>query len=284
MASGQGHGTMSLSMKLIRLLIVLFNLVFVVIGSVLLAIGIYLIKDTKIQQLRPLLNPDITSKYSGLSNIEIFAISLAVIGGVLLLIGFFGCCGALKGFRFLHILYAIIIGIIILAEIAIIIVFIVYQNRFQNEFVYKLQTSIANYYGSTDNSTGVSPITLAWNYAQFNLQCCGAINASDYLNATNWNRTDPYQPNTTLTVPFSCCPVNVSQHWNGFPRNMTDANTCAITGINAYSEGCYDRLVDLLSQYKTNIIIGGCIVGAVEIFAILFAILLYCRKKDYEPL
>jgi len=65
---------------------------------------------------------------------------------------------------------------------------------------------------------------------------------------------------------------------------MTDANTCAITGINAYSEGCYDRLIDLLAQYKTYIIIGGVIVGVVEIFAILFAILLYSRKKDYEPL
>jgi membrane protease YdiL (CAAX protease family) len=91
MASGQGRGSMSLSMKLIRLLIVLFNLVFVVIGSVLLAIGIYLIKDPKINQLRPLLNPDVTSKYSSsLSGIEIFAIALIVIGSILLLIGFLG--------------------------------------------------------------------------------------------------------------------------------------------------------------------------------------------------
>jgi len=65
---------------------------------------------------------------------------------------------------------------------------------------------------------------------------------------------------------------------------MTDANTCATTGVNAYSQGCYDRLIDILAQYKTYIIIGGVIVGVVEILAILFAILLYCRKKDYEPL
>lgn len=91
MASGQGHGSMSISMKLIRLLIVLFNLVFVVIGGALLAIGICLIKDPKITQLRPLLNPDVTAKYSqSLSNIEIFAIGLIVIGGVLLVIGFLG--------------------------------------------------------------------------------------------------------------------------------------------------------------------------------------------------
>jgi len=102
MASGQGRGSMSLSMKLIRLLIVLFNLVFVVIGSVLLAIGIYLIKDPKINQLRPLLNPDVTSKYSSsLSGIEIFAIALIVIGSILLLIGFLGTKNKQKKFLYL---------------------------------------------------------------------------------------------------------------------------------------------------------------------------------------
>jgi hypothetical protein len=91
MASGQGRGSMSLSMKLIRLLIMLLNVAFIVIGAVLLAIGIYAVRDPKIQQLRPLLNPDITSKYSqSLSNIEIFAIISIIIGGILLLIGFLG--------------------------------------------------------------------------------------------------------------------------------------------------------------------------------------------------
>jgi hypothetical protein len=91
MASGHGQGGMSVSMKLIRLLIVLFNLAFIVVGITLLAIGVYVIKDPKLQQLRPLLNPDLTSAYSqSLSYIEIFAIAIIVIGGVLLVIGFLG--------------------------------------------------------------------------------------------------------------------------------------------------------------------------------------------------
>ncbi|CAF5044830.1 unnamed protein product, partial [Rotaria sp. Silwood1] len=58
MASGLGHGSMSLSMKFIRLLIVLFNMAFIVAGVTLLVIGIYILKDPKMQQLRPLLNTD----------------------------------------------------------------------------------------------------------------------------------------------------------------------------------------------------------------------------------
>lgn len=91
MANGRGNGRMSLSMKLIRLVIVLFNLAFVILGSLLLALGIFVLKDPKMQHLRPLLDPNITTKATQtLSSIEVFAIVLVVIGGILLLIGFLG--------------------------------------------------------------------------------------------------------------------------------------------------------------------------------------------------
>ena len=91
MASGRGRGSMSLGMKLIRFLIVLLNLAFIMVGLILLAIGVFVVRDPKMQQLRPLLNPDIAAQYSqGLSNIEVFAIGLIAVGGVLLLIGFLG--------------------------------------------------------------------------------------------------------------------------------------------------------------------------------------------------
>ena len=91
MASGRGHGGMSLSMKFIRLLIVLFNLTFVVVGVTLVAIGVFVVRDPQMQQLRPLLNPEITSNYSqSFSNVETFAIAMVSIGGILLFIGFLG--------------------------------------------------------------------------------------------------------------------------------------------------------------------------------------------------
>jgi hypothetical protein len=287
MASGHGHGSMSLSMKVIRLLIILFNLAFVVIGITLLALGVYVVRDPKLQQLRPLLNPNLTSAYSqSLSYIEIFAIAIIVIGGVLLAIGFLGCCGAIKGFRFLHVIYAIIIGLIILAEIALIVVFVAYQNQFKTHLVSTLQQSIATYYVGTptNNYTNVNPVSLAWDFAQFNLLCCGAISRNDFSSAVNWNRTDPYQPGANLTIPFTCCPVYLAQSWSQLPTDFSIANTCATTGLNAYSQGCYDRLLDIIATYKKNFIIGVSVVGAIELLAFLFALLLYCRKDEYKSL
>jgi tetraspanin-18 len=288
MASGHGHGRMSISMKFIRLLIVLFNLAFILVGLALLAIGVYVVKDPKMQQLRPLLNPDLTSAYSqSLSYIEIFAIAIIVIGGVLLVIGFLGCCGAIKGFRFLHVLYAIIIGAIIIAEIAIVVAFIAYQNQFRSQLVTKLRQSITTYYVGIpiNNSTTVNPVSLSWDFAQFNLQCCGAISNNDFASAANWDRTDPYTPGVNLTVPFTCCPVaGAAQSWTDLPANFSSAQLCAATGTGSYSQGCYDRLLVIITTYKNNFIIGVIVVGVVELLAFIFAIVLYCRKQDYNSL
>jgi hypothetical protein len=129
----------------------------------------------------------------------------------------------------------------------------------------------------------MNPISLSWDYAQFNLQCCGAINKTDFARAQNWTRRNPYEGNNAnLVVPFTCCPLAGSKSWTELPANMSSANACAKTGTDAYTRGCYDRLVDIIATYKDNVMIGGAIVGVVEILAFIFAIALYTRKEDYN--
>jgi hypothetical protein len=40
----------------------------------------------------------------------------------------------------------------------------------------------------------------------------------------------------------------------------------------------------MVAAYKNNVIIGGAVVGFVEVLAFIFAILLFCRKEDYNSL
>jgi len=287
MASGHGQGGMTLSMKLVRLLIILLNLAIFIIGAVLVASGCYVMKDPKLQQLRFLLNPNLTSAYSqSLSYIELFAIAIIMIGGVLLAIGFLGCCGAIKGFRFLHVLYAFIIGVIIIAEIAMIVVFFAYQHQVKNELVIKLRQSISAYYVGTpvNNSTNTNPVSLSWDFAQFNLLCCGAISKNDFVSAKKWDRINPYQADVKLVVPFTCCPLGAVKSWTELPSDLSVANTCATTGLNSYSQGCYDRLLDVISAYKKNFILILVVVGVVEILAFICSLCLYCRKDKYTTL
>lgn len=212
---------------------------------------------------------------------------MIAIGGVLIIIGFLGCCGALKSFRFLHIMYAVVLGLIIVAEITIVVLFFAYQKRFRSELVTKLQDSIAQYYVGTplDATSGVNAASRSWDFTQFNLQCCGAISKNDFSRAKSWDRKNPYQETAKLVVPFTCCPINVTKSWTQLPTNFTSANTCATSGDLAYSQGCFDRLADILSSYKNYAIIGGVIVVIVEIVALVFAVLLYRRKNEvYDTL
>lgn len=197
-----------------------------------------------------------------------------------------GCCGAIKGFRFLHVLYAVVIALIILAEVALVVVFVAYQNQFRAQLVTKLRQSIATYYVGTptNSSTIVNPVSLSWDFAQFNLQCCGAISKNDFSNATGWDHKDPYTPAVNLAIPFTCCPLNTTKSWTELPTDFSAANGCATTGVTTYTSGCYDRLVSLVVAYKNNFIIGVAVVGTVELLALIFAILLYRRKEEYNTL
>jgi hypothetical protein len=67
--------------------------------------------------------------------------------------------------------------------------------------------------------------------------------------------------------------------WNSLPINATEIIRCVTTDVNAYSQGCYERLANILSSYRTYFIIGVIIVGAIEVLALVFTIFLYHRKK-----
>ena len=193
----------------------------------------------------------------------------------------------MKGFRSLHIAYAVILGGIILAEIVLLIVYGVYQHHFRAKLIVHLQDSIADYYvglSTTDDSNSGNSLSLAWDFAQYNLRCCGAINASDYSRALRWNHTDPSGSGTDLRVPYSCCPSTTMTDWYSLPSNVTDVLLCATTGVNVYRQGCYERLLALLTVYRNHFIICVTVVGALEMLALLSTMCLLCRKKEYRAL
>jgi hypothetical protein len=111
----------------------------------------------------------------GLSYLEIMAIVLIVIGSILLVIGFLGCCGAMKQVKLFLTCYAIIVMIILLVQVAFAIYFVVFQSRFKDQFVPKLRTSLQNTYegplGLMENgSSKPSVVSLAWDFIMYNVR------------------------------------------------------------------------------------------------------------------
>ncbi|CAF1304349.1 unnamed protein product [Rotaria sordida] len=288
-----GHGGMSCGMKTVRFIMVLFNIIFFLIGAALLALGIYVMVDPRFQKLKEFLpistNPGIEK---GLSYLEVMGIVIIILGSILLIIGFLGCCGAMKQVKLFLICYAIIVGLIIIVEIGVTIYFVVFQANFKSRFVPKLQQSLKQTYEGplVLNSNGLSKpssFSLAWDFIMYNLQCCGVEGKLDFFGTTKWNRTNPWW-NSSLPVtmkefvyPLTCCPIgNLQQNWNDLPLDqLQQASNCALNGTNIYEIGCYNKLVDLLNSAKTWVIIGAVIVLIIELLTFIFTLALCCRQK-----
>ena len=186
----------------------------------------------------------------------------------------------------MHIFYAIILSGIILTEVILILIYFIYQSTFQSKLIKHLQDSISLYYvgKSNPNTMPINSISLAWEFTQYYLHCCGAIGQKDYLNAQHWNRTDPYGSHQMLMVPYTCCPLGVMENLHSIPKNLSVAVACATTGVNVYTIGCYDRLLDILNAYKKPFIIGIVVIVVMQILAFLLSIYIYRRRKQFNTL
>ncbi|UJR10021.1 hypothetical protein I4U23_014244 [Adineta vaga] len=280
-----GHGGMSCGMKTIRCIMVLFNIVFFLIGAVLLALGIYVMVDPRFQKLKEIFplnsNPGIER---GLSYLEMMAIVIIVLGSILLIIGFLGCCGAMKQVKLFLTCYAIVIGLIIIFEIAITIYFVVFQTNFKDNFVPKLKQSVKDNYqgplGLEGNGPKPTPYSLAWDFIMYNFQCCGVESNTDFDGASQWNNTNPWavsMESSKFRFPLTCCPLsNVQPNWNNLPvQQLNEVANCAVYGTN----GCYNKLVELLNSAKTWVIVGAVIILVIELITFIFTLALCCRQR-----
>lgn len=94
-------------------------------------------------------------------------IAFCVFGGVMLMISFMGCCGALKQVKCLLGFYSTILLVLLLAEIAIGIFAAVYSTKFRDLLTPFLRQSIRDQYmGDMANKSVVS---VAWDAIMYNV-------------------------------------------------------------------------------------------------------------------
>ncbi|UJR36057.1 hypothetical protein I4U23_028793 [Adineta vaga] len=249
--------------------------------------------DPSLQKIQKVFPID-SSVEDGLSYLKVLAIVVIVLGGVLLIIGFLGCCGAMKQVKIFLILYAIIIGMIILFEIAITIYFVAFKSKFEEQFKPTLKDAIRNSYEgplgliSNTNQTKPGPISIAWDFIMYNFECCGVDSKDDFNGTTKWNRRniwwDASMGNSAqnFTYPLTCCKINSGggKNWNDFNEvQLRTGVICAVNGTNINQQGCYNKFIDILNTYKTWIIIGAVVILLIELTAFSFTLALCCRKR-----
>ncbi|KAJ8283758.1 hypothetical protein COCON_G00026080 [Conger conger] len=223
-----------------------FNGVIFLAGAAILGVGVWVKVDSsslfavlgKIENAPPELNQLLNVGYL-----------LIAVGGVLLVLGFLGCCGAMKESRCMLLLFFVIVLLVFLAEVAGAIVVFVFQPLAEDlisQLGEKAVEVIKNDYGANADITGL------WNATMEGLDCCGFYNYTDFLDSPFYNNS--------MTFPEECCLI----------PGCNSANV-QISKVS----GCLPKLIKLIDE---NIIIIGAValgIAALEIAAMAVSMSMY---------
>lgn len=167
-----------------RGLLFVLNVIFLVFGLVLFVFGIYLIASKSLNIA--FFENSVHLNVVGGSTIEAIGIILTVTGAFTVLLSLLGCLGALLRKKNLLWIYAVILTILMILELAAFITSIVIRNKINDSYRESL-TKIFNDVYINNRTEFLSDI----ENLEKNMKCCGVNGSIDY-------------ENSNLTIPHSC--------------------------------------------------------------------------------
>ncbi|TRY56046.1 hypothetical protein DNTS_017899 [Danionella cerebrum] len=232
----------------LKTMMFLFNGVIFLAGAAVLGVGIWVKVDNG-SVLNFLQNiPGASSQLGQLLNVGYLLIAL---GSVLVVLGFLGCCGAIRESRCMLLMFFIIILIVFIAEIAGAIVVLVFKpvaetliKQLGDEAVKNIRSD----YGKNKDVTGL------WNTTMTGLKCCGFNNYTDFTNS--------YFVNDTKSFPAQCC---------------SSAPCVEAAAMNSTISGCFPAMKKLVEDNAVIIIAVALGIAALELAAMIVAMTLYCK-------
>jgi len=217
----------------IKYLLFLFNLLFVISGIALI------VTAALIQTVYATYLDFLGSQF--LSAPVLFII----VGVVIFLVAFFGCCGAVKESNCMMLTFSILLIVIFICEVAGGIAAYVLMGDVK-ETVETFMTKAMEHYDQDGYKA-------TWDYAQHEGRCCGVTSYKDWFPLFN----------STAVVPDSCC----VQDTVGCGADISDLST-----IN--QKGCLDEFVDQV-KHNAGIFAGvGIGLAVIQLIGIVFACML----------
>lgn len=262
--------------KCLKYILFAFNLIFVAIGLVLLGIGVWFIveKDDAIIQLQDKLEDakvnNSQEKRETLENLKshpnavrTLGIILLVVGLILCLIAFLGCCGAITENRILLYMYAGVLVILLLVGLAAAIYGAVEKDKIQ-EKTKKLMSDTLEHYNYFESGKKPDTWTSAWDALMDEFKCCGVNGTISDWTETLWNKNDANSNRNANKFPARCCEIG------------TDSCT---TDDRKYKQGCYNELEDYAKEKFTIGIIVAAVLAVLLVLGVVFSC---CLAKSID--
>ncbi|XP_041091785.1 tetraspanin-1-like [Polyodon spathula] len=230
----------------LKMLMFVFNGVIFLAGAGVLGVGIWVKVDgASFTKLLDSVSPDL----SQVVNVGYLCIA---VGLVLLVMGFLGCCGAMKESKCMLLLFFIIVLLVFVAQVAGAVVVLAFSSL--ADIIVAQVGNVAK--DSLEKDYGKqADITAVWNTTMKQLKCCGFNNYTDFTSSPFRNYTGNY--------PEQCC------------KSM--ANCTLSEAEKSKIDGCYKAILDFLKD--NGKILGAVALGiaGLEIAAMVVSMVLYCH-------
>lgn len=253
-----------------KTVILIINFIFMLIGILLLAFGIFLVIDTKY------LHHEYFVPLGGSAEQMIIAAGVILVVGIsILFITVVGCCAAAKQHAGCLMFYSVILILLLLLQIAAVIIAGVFYNKIIDGLGNKMLNMLETDYGTQ----GKNDTTEFIDFVQSELYCCGVTEKGpqDWTNSA-------YFRTTHNTVPDSCCTKNGAVSVNHVLCLATAYIPLAPNRSKyIYTEGCDAKMDRVIKNYVGVLI--GVVVGVVviQIALIVITCLLKSRvSRGYE--
>ncbi|XP_016106890.1 CD82 antigen-like [Sinocyclocheilus grahami] len=241
-------------LSLTKYFLFLFNLIFFLLGSLLLSMGLWiLLSENRIFMPSP---PYIS--------ISLFSYLLIVSGSVTMSLGFLGCLGSLKTVKCLLATYFILLTVLLAAQIVGGVLF--YTQKTELAGSLKEHTiQLINLFGRNDSSLKSFERTL--QYIQKEAKCCGWDGKEDWGDSIPCSCYD--KGNATVNATYE---IKDQKCFKCFSNGTLSNYTCGI-----YNQGCSENIKQWLDE---NLLIISVIILAISVVEICGMILSMCLYKE----
>ncbi|XP_044739611.1 CD151 antigen-like [Chrysoperla carnea] len=245
---------------IIKVIVVLSNFIFWIIGIALTALAIWVLTDrTDLQTFD--------------KNYTVGSYILLIAGILIVIVSFFGCCGAFKESRCLLIAFSSCLLVIIVLELSAGIWADYNKERLEPYLRKQAQKTIEDDYWTQELSRK------AFNSIQANLECCGGEGPQDWARSKNGVLELSVTSNTEYEIPTSCCVHSIQVDQCEKDRHIRNG---AINYASIYKAGCTVKIIKYLKDLTTWIMIVGFTLAALQFIGIIFACILINAIKSSD--
>ncbi|XP_061219083.1 tetraspanin-18-like isoform X1 [Neopsephotus bourkii] len=189
------------------------------------------------------------------------AFLLLAVGTALALLGFLGCCGALRRSRALLLVFFILVSLVFVTQLVGAVLFLLHWKQMQPELL--LSELRRSYRGDE----GAEVFSTAWNTLMVTFSCCGVLGPEDFGNGSCFQELHPGMP-----WPRVCCTRDGLLQ----AGELLGWEQCQDRSPGyIHAQGCFTAFGRALQQFLSLPGICSLVVLGIEIFAMFFAFCLY---------